>query len=117
MSRAAPHVAQYCESHDLRLGTHPENLAAMRLHQWGHEPAPQYRIGRYLVDFAFTRDRIALEIDGPHHQRPDIAVKDTFRDGFLRDRGWLVIRLHYGDTFDEQLSSVSRLLHALERNR
>ncbi len=109
------HAKAACEARRLRTGTHPENVAALRLDQWGHRPEPQYSVGRYRLDFAFPALRIAVEIDGPHHQRPDVAVRDTFRDQWLRDHGWIVFRVNAGDTLEEQLSRVSRFIHCVAR--
>lgn len=108
---AAPIVKHLCVDAGLQTGTHPENLAAYRLHQWGHRFEQQYRVGRYRLDIALPALRIAVEIDGPHHQRPDVAVKDTFRDQWLRDEGWIVLRVNAGDTLEDQLANVSALLH------
>lgn len=96
-----------------QLGTHPENLATYRLGQWGHKFVQQHRIGNYRADFAFPDLGVVLEIDGPHHQRPDVAVLDTFRDAQIRAEGWVVIRVDIGPTFEEQLARVSIVLHAL----
>lgn len=50
------------------------------------------------VDIAFPKERIALEIDGPHHfahntQQP--LGEMIARDDMLRARGWHVISLPY----------------------
>jgi len=109
----AAKVRTMCEGHGLRLGTHPENLAALRLHQWGHRFEQQHRAGAYRLDLAFPELRVAVEIDGPHHQRPDVAVRDAFRDQWLRDEGWLVFRVNAGDTLEAQLARVSEVLHVI----
>lgn len=111
----AAHVRELCTKHGLSIGTHPENLAAYRLHQWGHEFSQQHHVGSYRLDIAFPSLRVAIEVDGPHHQRPDIAVRDTFRDAWLRDRGWVVFRVNTGDTLEDQLSRVSEIVHVLKR--
>lgn len=111
----ARHARSACESYGLRTGTHPENVAALRLYQAGHRYEQQHPIGNYRLDFAWPALKVAVEIDGPHHQRPDIAVRDTFRDRWLRDHGWIVFRVNDGDTLEEQLSHVSRFIHCAIR--
>lgn len=106
-------VTAKCRELGLPLGTHPENLAALRLHQWGHRPSPQHRVGRYRIDFAFPGVKVAIEVDGPHHHRPDVAHRDALRDAELRAKGWVVLRVNTGPHFEEQLSRVSALLHSL----
>jgi very-short-patch-repair endonuclease len=107
MRAATAFLDRYLENHELRRGTQPENLAAMRLHRAGH----QHRVGRYRLDFAWPQIKLGLEIDGPHHFRPDVAVKDTFRDSELQDQGWLIFRVRYTDSFEEQLARISGLIH------
>lgn len=111
MSLTETAIRRLCLDNGLETGTHPENVAAFRLHQWGHKFQQQHRVGRYRLDIAFPKHRIAVEIDGPHHQRPDVAVMDTFRDQWLRDEGWIVFRVNAGDTLEAQLSHLSALLH------
>lgn len=107
----------YCEERGLTVGTAPECRAAMRLHQWGHDFVQQHRVGRYRLDFAWPEHEIALEVDGPHHWRPDVAVKDVARDDWLRREGWVVFRVSAGDDLDQQLSRVSTIIHAVKESQ
>jgi len=60
-----------------------------------HEvPGPGSAI--YRIDFAYVPERVAIEVDGPHHRRPEVAARDRRRDAYLRARGWEVLR------FDEE---------------
>jgi very-short-patch-repair endonuclease len=111
MRAATAHRDHYLENHGLRKGTRPENLAAYILHRAGHTFEQQHRVGRYHLDFAWPNIKIGLEIDGPHHLRPDVAVKDVFRDSELQDEGWLIFRVRYTDSFEDQLARVSGLIH------
>ncbi len=89
------------EDRGIRVGTHPENLAALFMHRVNLDVAPQYRVGRYVIDFALPRVKVGIEIDGPHHMRPDVAVKDAFRDAWLRGQGWIILRVTGGEVSDE----------------
>ncbi len=51
----------------------------------------QHRIGRYTVDFAIRRLRIAIEIDGGVHNLPGRAARDALRDEALSRLGWRVL--------------------------
>lgn len=93
----------------LRLGTYPENVAALRLHRWRVPFVQQHPVGRYRLDFAVPKVKIAIEVDGPHHLRPDVAHRDALRDAWLRERGWVILRVTAGD--DEQLSIAARLIN------
>jgi very-short-patch-repair endonuclease len=60
----------------------------------GLSPAPQYRIDAYYVDFAFPDIRLAVEADGAAYHSEERKERDRRRDGFLRSRGWAVMRFH-----------------------
>jgi very-short-patch-repair endonuclease len=91
LARALRAVLEY---EGLPVGTHLENRVTWQLHKWKvPEYKWQYCVGPYRLDYAWPAQRIALEVDGPHHWRPDVAVKDVARDAYLRARGWLVFRV------------------------
>lgn len=46
----------------------------------------------FIIDFAFTEIKLAVEVDGPHHQTRRQRKHDCFRDKMLRREGWKVIR-------------------------
>lgn len=103
------------QEHRLPVGTTLENKVTWTLHRFGVLDQCQYRVGNYRVDYAWPAKLIALEADGPHHWRPDIAVKDIARDCWLRSRGWLVFRVD--DTggataLEEQLCRVVRMIRS-----
>lgn len=52
----------------------------------------QYRIGRYIADFAIPSMRVVIECDGPHHRQTRQTRKDARRDAFMRNLGWRVYR-------------------------
>lgn len=109
-------VRSYLEREGLPLGTFPENYVAMRLHRWGvSDVLPQHKVGKYRLDFAFPDLRLALEVDGPHHWRPDVAIKDVARDAWLRNEGWLVLRIGT-ESIDDQLLRVVEVVHALRQS-
>lgn len=110
-------VRRYVEENGLGVGTQPENLAAMRLHRAGHRFTQQHRAGRYRLDFAWPEIRIAVEVDGPHHHRPDVAHRDALRDAWLRSEGWVVLRVNTGPTFEDQVTRVSEIIHHIEATR
>jgi len=51
----------------------------------------QAPIGRYVADFVCYQRRLIVEADGPHHE--DNAAHDLARDAWLRDQGFLVVRI------------------------
>lgn len=111
-------VARYTrgllEAKGLPVGTSLENTVTWRLHRWGILDQTQFRVGKYRLDYAWPKFKIALEADGPHHWRPDVAIKDVARDAWLRANGWLVFRVdNDSNTLEEQLARVAVVIRSV----
>ena len=52
----------------------------------------QHRIGPYVVDFCCVSARLVVEVDGRVHADPDRRALDAYRDAFLREHGYRVLR-------------------------
>jgi len=52
----------------------------------------QVPIGSYVADFACLKARLIIELDGGHHSKDDVAVKDEQRTRWLKSEGYRVIR-------------------------
>jgi hypothetical protein len=52
---------------------------------------------RFRIDFAYLAERIAIEIDGPHHELPEVEGYDRWRQQILEDLGWEVLRFKEED--------------------
>lgn len=95
------------QTHNLSIGTALENRITWRLHSWKALDRIQYRVGPYRLDYAWPKEKIALEVDGPHHWRPDVAARDVARDAYLRGENWLVFRIDDStDNIEDQLLRV-----------
>lgn len=70
-----------------------EALVLGFLSQCGVPHVFQHIVGAYILDFAFPHYRVALEIDGKEHNRPERRAHDLERDGWLVERGWKIIRV------------------------
>jgi very-short-patch-repair endonuclease len=57
----------------------------------------QLVIANFIVDFACTKVRLAVEIDGPSHDRQ--AHLDASRDRVLAELGWRVLRIEEPEVF------------------
>lgn len=89
-------VEQQIAAEGWELGSTLENRAAHLLGRWGAKPqdcSQQHRVGKYHLDFAWPQIRVAIEVDGWHHQRPDSAVRDAERDSWLRGQNWIILRV------------------------
>ena len=70
----------------------------------------QLVIGPFIVDFACTKIRLVVEVDGGYHvgrQRRDAA-----RDRDLGHLGWRVLRVPEKDVFSDLDAVVARIVHA-----
>lgn len=54
----------------------------------------QHPIGnRFVLDFAFLKEQIAIEIDGKNHDYKKQKDKDKERDKFLLENNWITLRI------------------------
>ena len=60
----------------------------------------QYPIGeRFVIDIAFVKEQIAIEVDGQSHETKKQKKMDVARDKFLRFNNWVPIRIKDKDFF------------------
>lgn len=52
---------------------------------------------RYIPDVCNLGYKYIIEIDGAIHNNPEVIIKDKKRDYYFEKRGFLVIRIKYGD--------------------
>ena len=45
----------------------------------------QHNLGHYVLDFYCASARVALEVDGGIHDRPDVAANDAGREAVLQE--------------------------------
>jgi very-short-patch-repair endonuclease len=70
----------------------------------------QLVIGPFIVDFACTKVRLIVEVDGRYHE--DRARPDAQRDRVLTDLGWTVLRIQDHLVFQE----LDAVVHAIVVN-
>jgi very-short-patch-repair endonuclease len=46
-------------------------------------------------DFMWSKQKLALFLDGPHHLQDKVEARDTMIDELLEFRGWTVLRFPY----------------------
>ena len=87
-----------------------ELIVAGILDDLGIEYEPEYptRTG-FIIDFALLDKKIALEVDGPHHDTSQRKKSDRFRDYQLKREGWITKRIHHSE-FD---GNIERLIKSL----
>lgn len=66
----------------------------------------------YILDAAYMKKKIDIEIDGPHHWRPTVSMADRRRDAELSLLGWKIIRIHCEMKPTEYIPLIRRALAA-----
>jgi very-short-patch-repair endonuclease len=93
MARRNPEALEF--RRDLRrLGTEAERRlwAVLRRRTLGVKFRRQHSVGPYVLDFYCPAFRLAIELDGGQHARPEQAARDRRRDEFLASRRIRVVR-------------------------
>jgi len=68
-----------------------ETLRSLRTH--GFPVRRQHPVGPFVVDFAITRARLVIEIDGAIHGLHEVAARDAARQEKIQSLGWRVLRI------------------------
>ena len=73
----------------------PEILLWRQLqeHPGGYRFRKQHPIGRYALDFACIRARLAIEVDSEAHERGDRPARDEVRDAWVMRQGIHTLRI------------------------
>jgi very-short-patch-repair endonuclease len=71
----------------------------------------QHPIGSFVVDFACTKHRLIVELDGGQHAE---NAADLHRTAWLETHGWKVIRFWNNDVLANTAGVVETMLRALE---
>ena len=73
-------------------------LSTILSYENGKDFVRQYPIGeRFVIDFAFVREQVAIEIDGKSHNGKKQRALDVKRDKYLARNNWIPIRIKEKD--------------------
>lgn len=70
----------------------------------------QYPIEPFVLDFAFPKLRLCIEIDGESHSKKIQQRKDYDRDCYLNLNKWIILRIREKDMFGEKGSFYKSLI-------
>ncbi|MAP95895.1 MAG: cytosine methyltransferase [Ponticaulis sp.] len=59
----------------------------------------QHPIEGFVAEFAITKVRLLIEIDGGIHNHPEVIARDLGRDAVLNSLGWRVLRIPNDEAF------------------
>lgn len=78
----------------------------------------QHPVGlRFVIDFAFVNEQVALEVDGRSHLDKKQKQFDTKRDKYLFENGWVSIRLKDSELFGFKRSMYKNLIREVVEER
>jgi len=87
---------------------------AARGRLWGL--VAQYPVGRYRIDFALPRLKLAVELDGhDYHKTKEQRTHDAKRDRALGADGWSVLRFTGSEVFRDPAQCVSEVSEEIRR--
>src|SRR5690606_41508171 len=66
-----------------------------------------------LPIFYHALSRTVIELDGLIHLNPEVRENDRWREGFLKDHGYTVIRFSNEEVFNDIGDVLSRILSAV----
>lgn len=62
----------------------------------------EYNVGIYSIDFAWIKNKLAIEIDGGQHERfEEYKARDIRKDKYLKSQGWKVLRIKWIDMYND----------------
>lgn len=103
-------------------GNEGENLVISALHEAGVAPSEveqQFHLGRWRLDFAWPRYRIAIEADGWVHTAESTKQADRVRDRQLAEWLWEIRRINVDEdevVLRRQVASVVELVRWEQRH-
>lgn len=80
-------------------------------------PIEMAGLPRFRIDFAYVPELIAIEIDGPHHELPEVEDYDRWRQAVLEGLGWEVLRFKEEDLVYRPGLVVWSIREALRRRK
>lgn len=75
----------------------------------------ELHVGRYFIDFALLKPKIAIEIDGQQHLKPERAKSDERKNALLEKEGWQVFRIKWPlDNIKDSLKKILQTVGLLD---
>ncbi|WNG42217.1 endonuclease domain-containing protein [Archangium violaceum] len=73
----------------------------------------QHQFGPYILDFYAHEAKLALELDGDGHARPEQQARDAARTEFLEAHGLTVLRFSNREVLQETEAVLTRIWNQL----
>jgi very-short-patch-repair endonuclease len=73
----------------------------------------QMPIGTFIVDFVCLRQRLIVEVDGPHHNEPNQIIADVQREQWLKQQSFRVLRITTDEMMGDAELATQKIIAAL----
>ncbi len=77
----------------------------LRNNQFGSKVRRQHVIDGFIIDFAFLKEKLLIEVDGDYHNDPEQKKYDDLRTEYLEDLGYKIVRF----TNDEVINNFKKV--------
>ncbi len=74
-------------------------------------------IGEYTVDFCCVALKLIVEVDGEHHFTKEGKLHDNARDRYLRELGYLAVRIRGYDVLRDPMGVREQIERAIDNRR
>lgn len=69
----------------------------------------QHAIANYVVDFYCNESKLAIELDGNHHTRPEVKEYDNSRTALLNEMGITVLRFRNKEIMNDPGKVIQKI--------
>jgi very-short-patch-repair endonuclease len=103
-----------------------QTMPAAERHLWPHlrqrrlencKFRRQYGIDRFVVDFYAPELKLAIEIDGPTHDRAEAQEYDAARQAYIESIGAVVLRFRNGQVYHDLEGVLGTIGQTIQRLR
>jgi very-short-patch-repair endonuclease len=79
-----------------------------------YEIVNEYPFYPYFIDFAFVKEKVAVEYDGePHYKNGERLEHDIKKDNFLKSQNWRVYRIPYYELKNFNVNDLIKFIDCL----
>jgi very-short-patch-repair endonuclease len=83
----------------------------------GYKFRRQHSIGNYIVDFCCPLEMLIIELDGNVHGEYHQIVRDEFRDNYLKNLGFTILRFENKLVFQDPEYVISEIIKSLSEKQ
>jgi very-short-patch-repair endonuclease len=73
----------------------------------------QVPIGAFIMDFVCMRQRLIVELDGPHHETVEQKISDARRELWLKQQAFRVLRITTDEMMGDSELATQKIIAAL----